>query len=317
MPDATALQGLELIRVVTPAAAAVGEIYQLPDGRAGVLSGLNAVAEGDYAGFADRGQYTVTKTSGLVVLDGAPLYWDHSANACTPLTPTSDRDFYLGAAVGDATSDETTCVVNLNVRPGYQIDLASGVWTVEATNGLGVTLLPGNGVQLAFDAVTEAAQVAIYSQRTFPVASNWIVEGRVAIFDKGDNAALDCDFGVASGSHATDFQSVAEFATIHWDGNDLSLLTQSDDGTTDVAPDDTGVDAVDDTYFDFWIDGRDHEDVAFYVNGVRVNSNVTHTLEDATGPLKAIVHMEKTSDDTPADFRVDFLRVRLNEGGAS
>lgn len=313
MSDAILKRDRHETRKTAAATVAGGEIHQLADGRAGVLNQLDDIASGDRGTWVTEGTFTVTKTSGEVWVDGQPIYWDHSANSATCLTPTSDKDFYLGVAVGDATSAATTGLVNLNVRGEYVIDLKSGVWTPEATNGLGTTLLPGGGVQLAFDAVTEAAQAAIYSERTVPISANWILEARVAIFDKGDNAALDFDLGLANGSHATDFEAITEFVAVHFDGNTLDIDTHSDDGTTDVAPDDTDFDATDDTYFDIVIDGRDPSDIQIYINGDLVNGSVTFTLGAATGPLKAIVHMEKTSDDTVADVRVDFLRVRIAE----
>ena len=313
MPEASALQGISQISKEVSVAVASGEVQQLPSGKAGVQPLLYAVAAGEYAPFATTGQFHITKVSGVVILDGAPVYWDHSANACTPLTPTSDRDFFLGTAVGDATSASTTCQVEINEMPRYQASIREGNWITEQTDGLGVSLLPGGSIKLAFDAVNEVAQAAIYSERTFAVNANMIVEGRMAIYDVGDNAALDFDIGLASGSHATNFESISEFVSLHFDGNDLSLLTQSDDGTTDVTPVDTSVNAVDDTYFDFWIDARDHTNIAFYVNGVRVNSSTTHTLSAASGPLKLIAHMEKTADDTSADVRVTELRIRTSD----
>lgn len=313
MSSATLLRGRTDIRKTAVADIASGDIHQLANGQAGVYQGLNATPSGATASWTQEGQYRVTKTASVVILDGAPVYWDRSAGSATPLTPTSDRDFFLGTALGDAAGSDTTVVVNLNVKPVYEVQLTKGTWTAEATNGLGVTLLPGGGVQLAFDAVAEAAQAALYSERTFAVAANCIVEGRMAIFNVGDNAALDFDIGLAISSHATDFQTITEFISLHFDGNDLSLLIQSDDGTTDVAPTDTTTDAVDDTYFDFALDLRDPSDIQCYINGVLKLGSTTFTLGAAAGPIKAIIHMEKTSDDTVADVRVDFLNVRTAE----
>lgn len=298
---------------IASAAAAYtgGQVIQIANGRAAVVP--VDIDSGKPLQPIDTGNYVVAKTTSQVWVDGQPIYWDHSANSATCLTPTSDRDFFLGSAVGDAASADTTGRVNLNVAPSYIVDLRKGVWTSEATNGLGTTVLAGGGIQLAFDAVSEAAQAADYSERTFPIASNWILEGRMAVFNIGDNAALDIDIGVASASHATDFESVAEFVALHLDGNALDIYAHSDDGTTDVAPTDTTVNAVDDTYFDFVIDGRDPTDVQIYINGVLVLGGTTFTLSAATGPLKAIVEIEKTSDDTVADVRVDYLRVRTAE----
>jgi 16S rRNA G966 N2-methylase RsmD len=54
-------------------------------------------------------------------LDGGRAYWDHSANAVT-FEKVNDRDFYVGRVVGDATSASTTCNVNFNIDPPYDMD---------------------------------------------------------------------------------------------------------------------------------------------------------------------------------------------------
>jgi len=300
--------------LVAAAAMDAGQVIQLADGRAGYVAGLKNASANDSVAVECEGIVTLPKTASIVLLDGGKAYWDHSANK-VHFKPVNDKDFFIGTVVGDASSAATTCRVRLNVRPSYVIDLRGpeGYWTSEATLGLGTTVLPGGVLQLAFDAVAEAAQAAVYSERTVPISSNPILEARVACFDKGDNSALDFDIGLANGSHATDFEAVTEFVTVHMDGNSLNINAQSDDGTTDVAVADTTVDAVDDTFFEIWIDVRDPSDVQIYIDGVLVLGATVFTLAAATGPLKPIIHMEKTSDDTVADFRLDFMRVRIAE----
>ncbi|MGL4809460.1 MAG: hypothetical protein ACRC4O_12020, partial [Giesbergeria sp.] len=105
------------------------------------------------------------------------------------------------------------------------------------------------------------------------------------------------------------FESVAAFAAIHFDGNDLSIKLHSDDGTTDVAIVDSTVDAVDNTYFHFVIDARVKSSVKFYVNGVRLAAATTFVLTAYASTLSAFVHMEKTSNDTTAEIRVSSLRA--------
>ncbi len=295
----------------TPVAAITGgEVLQLADGRAAVIPVDLAASE--QGGAQTEGVYKVTKTTTQVWIAGMPIFWDHSANSATCLTPTGDRDFYLGTATVDVASTTLVGYVNLNVKGEYIIDLRKGSWTSEATLGLGVTPLVGGGVQLAFDNTSEAAQAAIISERSFPTASKWILEGRMAIFDIGA-AALDIDVGVASGSHATDFQTIANFASVHLDGNALSILVQSDDSDVDVAPQDTTYDAVDDVYFDFVIDGRTLATIKVYINGVLDAGATAKVLTTAAGPLFAIAHMEKTTDTSTADVRIDQLRVRIAE----
>lgn len=314
MADTSIARGRNDRRKTAAAAIAVGELHQLADGLPAFKDGLSAAVNGDTnVRFVPTGQATCPKLASVVCLDGGRAYWDHANNWVTPLKPTSGRGFLLGSFVGDAASADSTCVVNIDVPPRYEIELREGYWTTEAALGLGVTLLPGGSVQLAFDAVAEVAQAAIYSERTVPIASNPIFECRLAIFDVGDNAALDIDVGLASSSHASNFETITDFVSFHWDGADLSIWAQSDDGTTDVAPVDTTLNAVDDTFLELWIDGRDPTSLKLYVNGVRVLSGTTFSWAAATGPVKAICLIEKTSDDTLADVRIEDMRVRIAE----
>lgn len=305
-------------QITAPAAISPGECYQLPDGRAAYRdSQAQGAASGDAnVKFRDDGQVTVIKSSGVVILDGGRVYWDHSANAATFRT-VNDRDFYIGTAVGDAASADTSMTVNLNSNPVYEFDLLPVVsssqttWTTAETNGLGVSMLPSGIVKIAFDNATEAAMGAIYSDRTFSIDSNLILEWKVAIYDVGDNAALDINFGAANGTHATDFDSVTERVSFHLDGSDLSIFAGSTDGTTTVAYTDTMINAVDDTYAEYWLDLRNKADVQLYVDGVNVLPSSVFNLNVAAGPIKAIMHIEKTSDDTTAEVRIAFARARI------
>ena len=117
-----------------------------------------------------------------------------------------------------------------------------------------------------------------------------------------------------SGSHASDFQSVANFVAIHLDGAALSILVESDDGVTDVPPVDSTIDAVDNTPFFLQIDCRNPAACQILINGVNgVPGGTTLVLTDATLELKPIIHIEKTSNDTLADLRVLEAGVRTSD----
>ncbi|GAG47428.1 unnamed protein product, partial [marine sediment metagenome] len=88
------------------------------------------------------------------------------------------------------------------------------------------------------------------------------------------------------------------FAAFHLDGNDLDLDTHSDDGTDDVDPEDTAVNLVEGTYDFYQVDARDKADVHFYQNGVLVDGTGPYILTAETGTMRAVVHMEKTNNDT-------------------
>lgn len=203
--------------------------------------------------------------------------------------------------------------------PAAATALTEAPWTKVETDGLGVISSDqANGVlKFSFDAQAEVAVAVLYMQNApFDIDQNPIFECRLGIYDIGDNAALDINFGLASDTHATDADSIAESAFFHLDGNDLSLCCECDDGTNQTAATDTLVDLVDDTFYDFKIDVTDKSDIKFYyravgaTNWTRLLASTTFSMAAATGTLTPIVHVEKTSDNTTADVRVDWIRVR-------
>lgn len=318
MAEADRLSESGTLDYVAAAAITAGEVQQASDGRAGVYP--TTIASGKAATMQLTGLFTVTKTASQVWLDGAPIWWDHSANAATCNEPigSSDRDFYLGVAVGDVASATTTGVVDLNAKPSYIIDSSRDngdsviVKTVVGSTTVEVPQIYNRGGMLfmQFGTTAEAQKVDWISDRGFAVGSNWICEILLELVTAADAAAVDLDVDVASGTHATDFESVAEFATFHLDGDDLNIDAQSDDGTTDKAPTDTTIDIAAGTPVRLTLDGRDMTDVKYYINGAEVLSAEANlgTLTAAAGPLYAIIHAEKTSDDSPLAFKA---RVRV------
>lgn len=301
----------------TPAAAiSAGQVVQLNDGRAAAAP---LAIDAGYLGVVRAdGVHRVAKTASQVWLDGAPLWWDHSANAatCVPPLVAGDRDFFLGSAVGDAAAADTEGDVNLNVQPDYVIDFHrdGGDTAVVLTAGTPYIVQRGGTLEAAFSTTAEAQKLDWLSKRSFAIGSNWILEAVVEVVTTCDADVGDLTVGVANGTHASDFQSVTEFATFHFDlGADLDLDAQSDDGTTDVAPTDTTINWAEGTPVHLVIDGRDPTDIQFYVNGVNVLPATTFTLTAAAGPLKAIFHLEKSANDSPGVVQLDMLRVRTAE----
>lgn len=298
-----------------------GEIIQLPDGRAGQVT--VAVASGKIVAVRTKGVlYDVAKTADVVVIDGGPLWWDHSGNKLTPNEPigAGDRDFYAGVAKGDATAAATTCGLVLNVQPFYIIDSSRdngdtvivktvvGSTTVEVPN----VVQRGGMTAMNFGTTAEAQKVDWKSGRSFLTAAKWVAEILLELVTAADNAAVDVDVGVATDTHATDLGAVTGLATFHLDGDDLNIDMQSDDGVDDVDPDDTGVDIAAGTPVNLTIDGRDHTNCKFYVNGAEkgaATANLGKLTGIAASAIYAIVHAEKTADDSPLVFRAR-IRVR-------
>lgn len=292
----------------TPEAAITGgQVLQLPDGRAAVAK--VDIAAGVLGAVAVSGLVDVLKAASIVILNGTGIWWDHSANTATCIPQFGDRDFYLGVAVGDVVAGATYIRVALNVEASYVIDTRGGAGML---TGGGDTVLVANGylvnrggmLELGFTTAAEAQKSDWLSRRSFPKGANWIVDIMLELATAADDAAADFDVGVSNETHATDFQTAANFAAFHLDGDDLNIDVHSDDGTTDVAPVDSTVDIVAGTPIFLQIDGRDETNIKFYINGVRVASGSTFTLTAASNALKLIFHMEKTSNDSPGVIQV-------------
>jgi predicted RecA/RadA family phage recombinase len=310
----------------TPTAAITGgEVVQMFDGRAGVI--LTDLASGAKGAAETEGVFRVAKTASQVWIQGGPLWWDHSANAATCNEPVGagDRDFFLGTIYDDALSAATEGYVNLNVQPRYIIDSARddfdfniiktvvGSTTVEVPN---IRQIAGMTV-FNFGTTAEAQTVSMTSERSFALASNWVVEILLEIATAPDAAAVDIDVGAASAAGTTDFEAVAEFAAFHLDGDDNNIDAHSDDGSTDIAPTDTTLDWATGTPVRLTLDGRVPGDVLYYVDGVEVLNATANLgkLTAAAGPLFANIIAEKSADDSPLVFKAR-IRVRTMQEDA-
>lgn len=322
MADASYVRSRDDVRVTAAAAVASGECWQLADGRAAVYSGLNAAASGDRTNFTTTGQFTFTKTSGVVLLDGGRAYWDHSANAVT-FRKVNDRDFYLGRIVGDAASSDTTCVVNINVNPPYDIDmLRDGALSVAtgtaAAGGFGLPAVYGGARGLSLTATNEAQCVDMLSVDRVAIAANPIAEFIVRLGANGSTNAVDISVGLANGTSTTDADAITEHVLFHIDGGALDISLQSKDGTTTVTATDTTIDATAGSAvanrFEFWIDCRNPADIQCYINGALVLGSTVFKLDAGTGPIGLLVHVEKTSSTaTAGPLYVDMAALRIAE----
>jgi len=321
--EATLVDGaIGEIQLTATAAHAAGEVIQIPDGRAAIVGALSAVAIGDKFLAYTQGRFSVAKTASVVILDGAKVYWDRSASKASYKADVAQGDFYLGTAVGDAASADTEMTVDINAEQQNLIEFGKGGWDTVAVKTAG-TVIPnpaaglcgqepgGITTRFSFSATSEAQKVDALSRQSIPVTLPFIVEGRCAVYDIADAAAVDINIGIANGTHATDADSITESLFLHFDGNALDILAESDDGTTEVAATDTTVNAVDDTFFDFAIDMRDNTDPQVYINGVLVLSATVFAVNAATGPWKLLFHMEKTANDTTAEFRIEKFSARV------
>ncbi len=300
------------VAVTTPSAGyAVGEVIQLADGRAGALRGQTVKTVGQPAAFTVQGKVTLAKTASIVILKGAPLYWDRSAGTVTPLKAVAGADFFIGVAYADAASADATVIVDLNIKPHYTIDLLRDP-SLDVASGSATLAMKGGAIEFTMDATSEVQKADALSIASIPVTIPFIVEGRMAIWSVGSVAAVDMNVGIASATHATDAGAIAESLFVHFN-NALDIFLESDDGTTEVAETDSTIDAVDDTYFDFAFDCRDLTDIQIYINGVLMLGSTVFALGDATGPLKLLAHMEKTTGTATGVFRLAKLALRATD----
>lgn len=294
------------------------EVWQLPTGEAAFLDAGAAVSGGQYTDkFRTDGKADVAKATGVVLLAGQDVWWDHSANQAT-YAPANDRDFRLGTCVADAASAAPTVTVDLNKRTNYKIDLAR-TWfdTVlvgtQAAGGFGEPRVRGGGRKLVLSATNEAQKVDLFSLDRFDKGAAWIAEAVFCLADNGSGSAPDFSVGVANATHATDASSIAERLFVHLDGNSLDLYAESADGTTTVTLTDTTVNVVEAAAVanrvHVLFDGRDPADVQVYVNGALVLGATTFSLAAATGPLGLLAHLEKTAAADVFEVNVETLRA--------
>lgn len=307
----------DMIDLTAEAAYTGGEVIQLPDGRCGIPHG--DVASGAVGTFETEGIFTVNKTTGMVFLDGGKVYWDHSANKAH-YKAVSDRDFYIGTAYGDAASADTTMKVNLNVHPVYAVDIQRDPTTTvlvgtAAAGGFGYPRIQGGSTGLYLTATNEVQKVDALSVDGFSNSANAIVEMALRFPTGGSGSASDYNVGIASGTHASDADSIAQHLFAHFDGASTNINFQSKDGTTTVVATDSTADytaaATQAARVEIWLDLRTTTNVKVYVNGARVLSGTTFDVSAAASTWLLLAHAEKTIGTETGDMIVDWLRARI------
>lgn len=319
MSDATLVRGRSENRITLAAAAAAGEVRQGPDGRALVLGGQNAYAAGDTVNFTDTGKFTMPKTASIVLLNGLRAYWDYSAGK-VHYKKVNDRDFYLGRVVGDAASADTECVVDLNVDPPYDLDLARDPFTstpvgTQAVGGFGYPRRLGGSHGFYITATNEAQKIDAISVDGFSKDANAIIEFAIRMPNGGSGSASDFSVGVVNATHATDADSITDSLLMHLDGGSTNICFESDDGTTEVNATDSTLDftagVTPAERFEVWMDLRNPADVQIYVNGALVLPSSVFNIDASVATWKLFAHVEKTSGTETADMIVDWLRARF------
>lgn len=314
MADTSQPVPAEPIRVTVAAAVAAGELRQLANGKPGAYRGNYGISSGNDISYWPKGQYVVPKTTGIVLLDGGRAYWDRSARKVT-FRKNGDRDFFLGTVIGDAASADESCTVLFGEEPYYDYDLLKGPATSSVP--IGTQALPGTPSAIGFfgypfvlggthvlniSGVNEAQRLDLWAMDKFdPVNANAIIELQFQRLDSVNGSVVDFNIGIASGTHATDFDAIDEYLALHMDSDSSNIYLQSKDGTNTVAATDTLTDMSAFTFLalanieEWWFDLRNPASVAIYRNGVRVLPGTTFNISAAASNWFLIVHMEKTA----------------------
>ena len=316
MPEAAFVRDFDKYNLILAGAAGAGELRQLGDGRAGYLADV-AKSSGVNADFTTDGCVAIKKTSGVKILDGGRVYWDHSANEAT-YKPANDRDFYAGTAQGDAESGDGFVFVNLNRLQSNVLDINNSPWVdaVVGTQALG-GFLParrrGSSHNLQMSATNEAQKVDILTRDGFATGANAIAELIFNVISDGAGTVVDVSLGLANATHATDADSITESIFIHLNANSTTIYAESDDGTTEVAATDTTITYTEGTPVEAWFDMRDPADVQIYINGALILGSTVFGVGAAVGPWKLLAHVEKTSSTDAYELDVNRLTARLME----
>lgn len=182
--------------------------------------------------------------------------------------------------------------------------------------GLGLLneLVDGAAYSLNFDAVAEVADASVRCSANLLASKGATLEVDLHLTDIGDATALDVDWGFATlvdtDSVKADLDTAADNALFHMDGATATILCQSDNGTTDVAPTTSGLSNVTTAlaYKNCIVIVRPTGAVEFWIDKVRVASATTFAVA-TTALLGGIVNIEKTSDDTTAVLKFKRLRI--------
>jgi predicted RecA/RadA family phage recombinase len=319
--DAVKVREWDEQRITAAAAVALGEIWQMADGAAAYyerVGGGAAVAggSGDTVDFRTSGKATVTKVTGVVILAGGRVYWDHSANNAT-YRKVNDRDFYIGRAVQDAASADASIIVDLNADPPYDLDLARDPFATVTVGTQGLNTMGvfrrGGAHKFILSATNEAQKLDALSKDGFHKNSNAIVEFALDVISDGAGTVVDVSVGIANATHATDADSITDSVFCHLDANNTNINFESDDGTTEVAATDSTIDYTEGTRFEVWFDLRNPADVQVYVNAALVLGATVFNIDASVATWKLLCHIEKTSSTDAYELDLEWMRARYME----
>ena len=205
-----------------------------------------------------------------------------------PAGSTLDTPWYK-TATGSATGD-------------FKADMANGVYELATPSAAGaatsrIDFNDHNIIDLSLQPRIKIRAKIDYS------ASN---------FQSGDNIIL----GLASDYNAT-FDNIARNIWFRFKGNNnteqLDLLAEADDANTPGALDvshDTGINIVEDAWFEVEIDCSDLSDVKFYYNGSLI-SMATVDMSNATdNELQPVIALQRATGSLVHKVYIDYVQIQ-------
>lgn len=319
--EARSIRDWDRQRQLSEATIGAYEVLQTPAGEAGVYDKATSTASGFDYELRTRGVFAIAKTTGIVLLKGGRVYWDHSANTAT-YKKVHDRDFYIGRAEEDAASGRAIVNVRLNVDPPYDLDLSRDACDAittgtQALGGFLPAQRAGGATHFTLTSTNEAQIVSLCTVDGFDGVANAIIEFAFRVISDGAGTVVDVSLGIANAAHATDMDSATESVLCHLDANNTNINFESDDGTTEVAATDSTTDYTEGATAavreEIWMDMRDPGDVQIYRNGVLMLPSTTFDVDAATGPWKLIAHVEKTASTDTYQLALDWMKARYSE----
>jgi len=274
------------------------------------------VSSGNYFDMRTDGTWQFVKTAGFVALKGNRAYWDHSANAVN-YKKVNDRDFYIGRFAEDASSAATSCTVELNEDPPYDLDIARDptATVYVGTQGLNTMgIFPRGGAQkFILSSTNEAQKMDILTKDGFALGANAIIEFAVDVVNDGAGSAPDVSIGAANATDSDNADDITDSVFMHLNGNDVQIYFESDDGTTEVNATDSTIAYTAGTRFEVWMDWRDPASVKMYVNGSAVLTGTTFNVNASVATWKLLAHIEKSAAADVYELDLEWFRAHYAE----
>jgi hypothetical protein len=236
--------------------------------------------------------------------NGIPTVYNPTDLETVPFgAPVQFCDDFLGGFLQKCVANENT------VAP----------WTTTETTlvtAVGLVADAVNGVvQLTIDNA-DAAKVAFMGwngQESLSLKQGLIWECRAAlhVLPTGAGGELTSVLLGLCGAYNADPDAIDTGAWFRLEG-DANILWEADDGTTDDDDNDTGVDAVVDTYHIFRIDATDVSAVKFYIDGELKGTANMSQLTTTTGLVQPMLWAFKTkaaANATVGTLYVDYVRA--------